>query len=71
MGINPDPGWEKILDLRWRKVRIRDKHPGSATLSEIINFGSGSSPFPTELRNISLMLKKFKKFVTNTHTTLN
>jgi hypothetical protein len=33
MGKNQDPGSE-IRDPGWVKIRIRDKHPGSATLQD-------------------------------------
>ncbi len=30
--FDPGSGMEKNSDLGWKKIRIRDKHPGSATL---------------------------------------
>jgi hypothetical protein len=32
---DPDPGIFLILDPGWKKIRFRDKHPGSGTLSVI------------------------------------
>jgi hypothetical protein len=38
-----DPGSE-IRDPGWLKIRIRDKHPGSATLIFCVCADDGSSP---------------------------
>jgi hypothetical protein len=38
-GKNSDPGWKKF-GFEMEKIRIRDKHLGSATLVYHLNYGS-------------------------------
>jgi hypothetical protein len=53
----PDPGWNKI-GSGMEKIRIRDKHPGSATLVKSVNRGE-------ELNLIQEFFKAKKEFLTN------